>query len=104
MIAIAKPMLGCEEEEAVHRVLGSGQLAQGENVAAFERRFAEVCQLPEAVAVSSGAAVLHLALLANGIGSVNEVIPPHLASLGPLTSLYRSPLPSSWTSNRIRTH
>ncbi len=44
MIPIAHPLLGVEEQEAVLRVLTSTQLAQGEHVAAFERRFAEVCQ------------------------------------------------------------
>ena len=74
MISIARPLLGYEEEAAVHRVLTSGQLAQGENVAAFERRFAEVCHVREAVALSSGTAALHLALLAHDIGPGDEVI------------------------------
>src|SRR6266581_4142651 len=74
MISIARPLLGAEEDEAVLRVLSSGQLAQGEHVAAFEQRFAEVCHVREAVAVSSGTAALHLALLAHGIGPGDEVI------------------------------
>ncbi len=74
MIAIASPLLGNEEETAVTRVLASGQLAQGENVAAFERSFAQLCQVREAVAVSSGTAALHLALLAHGVGPGDEVI------------------------------
>lgn len=74
MISIARPLLGAEEQEAVLRVLASGQLAQGEYVAAFERRFAEVCHVREAVAVSSGTAALHLALLAHGVGLGDEVI------------------------------
>lgn len=74
MIAIASPLLGTKEEAAVIRVLVSGQLAQGEQVAAFERRFAEFCQVREAVAVSSGTAALHLALLAHGVGPGDEVI------------------------------
>jgi perosamine synthetase len=74
MIAVAGPILGTEEEEAVLLVLRSGMLAQGECVAAFERRFAELCQVQEAVAVSSGTAALHLALLAHTIGPGDEVI------------------------------
>ncbi len=74
MIAIACPLFGNEEEEAILQVLASGQLAQGERVAAFERGFAEVCQVKEAVAVSSGTAALHLALLAHNIGPGDEVI------------------------------
>ena len=74
MIAIAHPLFGAEEEAAVLQVLGSGQLAQGERVATFERRFAELCHVREAVAVSSGTAALHLALLAHDIGRGDEVI------------------------------
>src|SRR5438874_10324827 len=74
MISVARPLLGHEEEAAVHRVLASGQSAQGKNVAAFERRFAEVCHVREAVALSSGTAALHLALLAHDIGPGDEVI------------------------------
>src|SRR5579883_1094714 len=74
VIPVARPLFGPEEEAAVLDVLRSGQLAQGERVAAFERRFAELCQVKEAVAVSSGTAALHLALLAHGIGPGDEVI------------------------------
>ena len=72
MIAIAHPLLGTEEEAAILGVLASGQLAQGEQVAIFEQRFAELCHVQEAVAVSSGTAALYLALLAHNIGSGDE--------------------------------
>ena len=74
MITIARPLLGAEEEIAILRVLASGQLAQGELVATFERRFAELCHVREAIAVSSGTAALHLALLAHNISRGDEVI------------------------------
>ncbi len=74
MIAIAHPVLGTEEEAAIIGVLASGQLAQRERVATFEQRFAELCHVQEAVAVSSGTAALHLALLAHDIGPGDEVI------------------------------
>ncbi len=74
MISIAQPLLGIEEEDAARRVLASGQLAQGQNVALFEQRFAELCQVKEAIAVSSGTAALFLALLAHGVGPGDEVI------------------------------
>ncbi|HEY4387953.1 MAG TPA: DegT/DnrJ/EryC1/StrS family aminotransferase [Ktedonobacteraceae bacterium] len=74
MISIAHPLLGSEEATAVMGVLASGQLAQGEQVAEFERRFAEMCGVSEAVAVSSGTAALYLALLAHNIGQGDEVI------------------------------
>src|ERR1700726_3665947 len=74
MIAIAHSQIGTEEEEAVLEVLKSGQVAQGERVATFEKRFAELCQRQEAVAVSTGTAALHLALIAHEIGYGDEVI------------------------------
>jgi perosamine synthetase len=74
MISIARPLLGAEEQAAILGVLASGRLAQGERVADFERRFAELCQVREAVAVSSGTAALLLALLAHNIGRGDEVI------------------------------
>ncbi len=74
MISIARPLLGNEEEAAALYVLASGQLVQGEQVALFEQRFAEMCGVREAVALSSGTAALHLALLAHDIGPGDEVI------------------------------
>jgi perosamine synthetase len=74
LIPIARPGIGVEEQEAVLRVLASGQLAQGPLVEEFESRFAEICGVRYAVAVSSGTAALHLALLAHGIGPGDEVI------------------------------
>jgi dTDP-4-amino-4,6-dideoxygalactose transaminase len=74
MIPIAFPLIGAEEKEAVLQVLASGQLVQGEQVARFERHFAQLCHVQDAIAVSSGTAALHLALLAHGIGPGDEVI------------------------------
>ncbi|MDQ2905904.1 MAG: DegT/DnrJ/EryC1/StrS family aminotransferase [Chloroflexota bacterium] len=74
MIAVAHPLFGREEEAAVLQVLASGQVAQGEGVATFERRFADLCQVEEAIAVTSGTTALHLALLAHDIGQGDEVI------------------------------
>jgi len=77
MIPAAKPLIGDEERAAVDRVLRSGMIAQGPEVAAFEQEFAD--QLVggrTCVAVSSGTAGLHLGLLAAGIGPGDEVIVP----------------------------
>lgn len=74
MIPIARPVIGEEEIQAVIEVLRSGQLAQGRMVRAFEQLFAESVGVKHAVAVSSGTAALHLALLAEGVGPGDEVI------------------------------
>ena len=63
----AKPIIGAEERAAVDRVLRSGMLAQGPEVAAFEVEFAEHLGLGRAcVAVNSGTSGLHLGLLSAG--------------------------------------
>ena len=63
-----------EIDAAIGRVLDSAQFILGEEVAAFERDFAQYCQASETVAVNSGTSALHLALLAAGIGAGDEVI------------------------------
>jgi perosamine synthetase len=73
-IAISRPDITDAEKTAVLEVLNSGQLAQGPRTAEFEQRFACMCGVKHAIAVSSGTAALHLALLAQGIGPGNEVI------------------------------
>lgn len=75
-IPIAQPHIDDAEIEAVVRVLRSGQLAQGSEVAAFEEEFAELVDGRHCVAVNSGTAALHLSLLALGIGPGYEVIVP----------------------------
>lgn len=76
-IPAAKPLIGSEERAAVDRVLRSGMIAQGPEVAAFEREFAEhFVQGRETVAVNSGTSGQHLGLLASGVGVGDEVIVP----------------------------
>jgi dTDP-4-amino-4,6-dideoxygalactose transaminase len=73
----AKPIIGDEERAAVDRVMRSGMVAQGPEVAAFETEFSEhFVQGRRAVAVNSGTAGLHLGLLAAGVGPGDEVIVP----------------------------
>jgi len=73
----AKPVIGEDERAAVDRVMRSGMVAQGPEVAAFEREFSDhfVDGRP-VVAVNSGTAGLHLGLLAAGVGPGDEVIVP----------------------------
>lgn len=76
-IPAAKPLIGDEEREAVDRVMRSGMIAQGPEVAAFEEEFAnELVGGRTCVAVSSGTSGLHLGLLAAGIGPGDEVLVP----------------------------
>jgi hypothetical protein len=76
IVPLARPHIGDAEVEAVVRVLRSGHLAQGGEVAAFENEFATQVDGRHCIAVSSGTAALHLSLLALGIGRGDEVILP----------------------------
>jgi perosamine synthetase len=75
MIRIAQPLIGPEERAAVLAVLDSGQLVNGPVTRKLEREFAaRVSGTADAVAVASGTAALHVALLGHGIGPGDEVI------------------------------
>lgn len=76
-IPAAKPLIGDEERAAVDRVLRSGMIAQGPEVAAFEQEFAaHFVNGRPTVAVNSGTSGQHLGLLAAGVGPGDEVIVP----------------------------
>ena len=76
MIPVAKPSLGLEEVNAVSDVIQSGMLAQGPRVLEFEGAFSRYCNTLHGVAMNSGTAALHAALVALGIGKGDEVIVP----------------------------
>ena len=81
VIPAAKPIIGDEEREAVDRVLRSGMIAGGPEVAAFESEFGgQVAGGWQCVAVNSGTAGSHLGLLAAGVGRGDEVIVPSFAA------------------------
>ncbi|MBX3467059.1 MAG: DegT/DnrJ/EryC1/StrS family aminotransferase [Planctomycetes bacterium] len=75
-LQVARPELGPEEAEAVARVLATGWVTQGPEVARFEAELAAFVGAPEAVATSSCTTALHLALLAVGVGPGDEVVCP----------------------------
>jgi dTDP-4-amino-4,6-dideoxygalactose transaminase len=67
-----------QDIEAVAETLRSGWLTMGPRTESFERAFAEQLGCRHALAVSSCTAALHLAYLAAGVGSGDEVIVPSL--------------------------
>ncbi len=75
-IRLARPDVGAAELAAVADVLASGQLTTGPRVEEFEHAVAAAVGTADAVAVSSGTAALHLALLALGVGEGDEVVVP----------------------------
>jgi perosamine synthetase len=72
----ARPVIGEAEIDAAVRVLRSGMVVQGPEVAAFENEFAELVDGRHCVAVNSGTSALQLSLLALGFGPGDEVIVP----------------------------
>jgi dTDP-4-amino-4,6-dideoxygalactose transaminase len=68
------PAIGEEEIEAVAETLRSGWLTTGPKAALLEERMAEYLQAEHVLAVASGTAAMHLALVALGVGEGDEVI------------------------------
>lgn len=78
-IPLSAPDIGPAELDAVAAVLRRPQLSLGPELESFERELAQYHHLPDAVAVSSGTAGLHLSLLIQGIAPGDEVIVPSFA-------------------------
>lgn len=73
-IPMSAPDITSTEIEAVKQVLHTPYLSIGPQVEAFERKMAEFIGAKHAIAVSSGTAGLHLAVIAAGVGLGDEVI------------------------------
>jgi perosamine synthetase len=78
-IPLSAPDVTEAEIAAVTAVLRTPHLSLGPELAAFEPELAAYHGVEDAVAVSSGTAALHLALLTLGIGAGDEVIGPSFA-------------------------
>jgi perosamine synthetase len=80
LIPINLPKIGEEEIEAVVKVLRSGPLTSalgaGPMVTQFEKKFAKFAGVKHAVAVNTGTAALHSAIVAAGVQQGDEVILP----------------------------
>jgi len=73
-IPYGRQWLDDDDIRAVQDVLASGWLTCGPRVAEFESRLAETCGAAHAVAVSSGTAALHVAMLAARVGPGDRVV------------------------------
>lgn len=105
-IYLSPPHLSGRELELVREAIESNWVAPlGPQVDAFERELAELVGVPNALALSSGTAALHLALVVLGVGAGDEVACASLtfsASANPITYTGATPVfvdadPATWT-------
>lgn len=75
-IPLASPDIRETDIEEMVRVVRTGMLVQGKEVAAFEDAIQQFLGVGHAICVTNGTATLHLSLLALGIGPGDEVIVP----------------------------
>jgi perosamine synthetase len=85
-IPINRPIIGEEEKKAVMDVVSSGMLVNasyegGAQVRAFEGKVKKLLGVKHVVAVNSGTAALHTALMAMGVGAGDEVVVPSFTFL-----------------------
>jgi len=83
-----EPFLRGKEKEYVLDVLESGWLSiKGKHTKIFEEKFAEMVGVKHCLAVQSGTASLHTALLALGMGKGDKVVVPNYTCAGDITSV-----------------
>lgn len=78
-IPVMRPTIGEEEAAAAAEAIASGWVAQGPRVRDLEEAFAKRVGAADAIAVSSGTAALHIALLLAGVGPGDDVVVPSLS-------------------------
>lgn len=77
LIPVAEPDLTGHEKKYVNEALDEGWISSsGRFLQRFEKEFAEYCGVKHAIACCNGTVVLHLLMLAMGIGECDEVIVP----------------------------
>ncbi len=94
-IHFAQPLFGDEEKKEVIKAMDSGWVTLGPGTREFEEQFAKYTEAKYAVGLSSCTAALHLALIAAGVGSGDEVITTiftFAASINPVLILGGKPV------------
>ncbi len=87
-IPLSVPNISGREWEYVKSCLDDGWVSSvGEFVSRFEREFAAAVGAPHAVAMSTGTAALHIALLLAGVRPGDEVIVPSLTFIAPANAV-----------------
>ena len=77
-IPVSNTFIGNEEAMKVYETINGGWISMGKKVLKFEEKFAQFVDSKYAIAVNSGTAALHLALIAFGINNKDEVLVPDI--------------------------
>ena len=88
MIPHNRPTLSQCDSDAITKVVASGYVAQGKQVAAFERQMADYVGLKYGCALSSGTASLFVALKVAGVQTGDKVIIPTYVCSALLNAIY----------------
>lgn len=83
-VPFAEPWIGVKEAKTVYEAVVNKMLRYGDFIKCFEEAVAKYIGVKYAVAVSSGTAALHVALIALNIGSGDEVIVPSFSCASPV--------------------
>lgn len=88
MIPLSIPNLSEVEQQMVQAAVASGWISSaGPEIAEFEQQMAKYCGVRFGVAVSSGTAALHLAMLVAGVGPEDLVLAPNLTFVASLNAI-----------------
>ena len=74
MIKLGQPVISSQAINDVNKVLKSGNLVQSSNVAKFEKNLESYLGVRNVIAVTSGTAALHLAVMSLEIQKDSEII------------------------------
>jgi len=85
-LPLSRPWVGEAEAAAAADVVRSGWLIAGPRVEEFERRFAEMLGVRQAVAVASGSSALLVAFAALGISAGDEILVPDMTFISTATA------------------
>jgi dTDP-4-amino-4,6-dideoxygalactose transaminase len=83
IIPHSRPLIDAEDIRAVSDVLASGHISEGEKVREFEAQIASFVGTRYGVALSSGTAAIHTALVGLHVVTGDEVIVPSFVCAGP---------------------
>jgi perosamine synthetase len=86
-IPLAAPNISAADCAAIAEAMAKPWIAYGANAKAFEHAIAAMLGAPHAVALQSGTAALHIALILAGVGPGDEVLIPALTYIAPANAI-----------------